>query len=102
ESYTPARCAAIGQLLEDGLHALAQKYPLIGEVRGRGLMQGVELVADRQSKTAAPQHANAVMEAARNTGVLIGKGGMYGNTLRIPPPLMAPRGQDEKARDKLD
>ena len=41
ENYTPARCAEIGQMLEDGLHELAKKYPLIGEVRGRGLMQGV-------------------------------------------------------------
>ncbi|MCC6605545.1 MAG: aspartate aminotransferase family protein [Anaerolineae bacterium] len=102
ESYTPARSAAIGQLLEDGLHKLAQKYPLIGEVRGRGLMQGVELVADRHSKAAAPQHANAVMEASRKAGLLIGKGGMYGNTLRIAPPLIAAQEHVEEALEKLD
>jgi 4-aminobutyrate aminotransferase-like enzyme len=102
ETYTPIRCAQIGQMLEDGLHALAKKYPLIGEVRGRGLMQGVELVADRGSKEPAPQQANAVMEASRQAGLLIGKGGMYGNTLRIAPPLSANQEHIEEALEKLD
>ena len=84
------------------MHALAKKYPLIGEVRGRGLMQGVELVSDRRSKEPAPQHANAVMEAARKTGLLIGKGGMLGNALRIAPPLIAAQEHVEEALEKLD
>ncbi|MCP4417515.1 MAG: aspartate aminotransferase family protein [Chloroflexi bacterium] len=102
ETYTPARCAQIGTYLAEGLQALAQKYPLIGDVRGRGLMQGVELVTNRQSKEPASQQANALLEASRKVGLLIGKGGMYGNTLRIAPPLIASKEHIEVALEKLD
>ena len=52
-----------------------------------GLMWGLELVTDRQSKQPAPQQANQILEASRRHGILIGKGGLYGNTLRVTPPL---------------
>lgn len=100
--YGPERSAKIGAELENGLNALMQKYPIIGEVRGRGLMQGVELVSDRDSKEPAAHLANGMLEASRRAGLLIGKGGMHGNTLRIAPPLIATKEDVDEALEKLD
>ncbi len=102
ESYGPDRCAEIGAMLESGLKKLAEKYPIIGQIRGRGLMQGVELVIDRETKEPAAQLANGMLEESRKTGLLIGKGGMHGNTLRIAPPLIATKEHVEEALEKLD
>ncbi|MCE9518598.1 MAG: aminotransferase class III-fold pyridoxal phosphate-dependent enzyme, partial [Verrucomicrobia bacterium] len=66
---------------------LAQKHTLIGEVRGLGLMLGVELVKDRTTKEPASEECARVFEACKDLGLLIGKGGLRGNTLRIKPPM---------------
>ncbi|CAI0423964.1 unnamed protein product [Linum tenue] len=63
------------------------KDNLIGDVRGRGLMIGVELVSDRQKKTPANAETLHVLDQMKEMGVLIGKGGFYGNVFRITPPL---------------
>lgn len=94
--------AEVGAYLQAGLDALWQKYPVIGEVRGKGLMQGVELVKDRRSKEPAPKATDYLLEVARKRGLLIGKGGMYGNALRIAPPLTATRDHVDKTLDILD
>ncbi|MCS7023467.1 MAG: aspartate aminotransferase family protein [Bryobacteraceae bacterium] len=91
--------AEVGQYLRSRLEELAEKYPLIGDVRGMGLMQGVELVRDRQTKQPAGSETNLVLEAARQEGLLIGKGGLWGNLLRIAPPLNISKSDvDEFAR----
>ncbi len=77
-----------GDALLAGLRDLAKKFPIMGEVRGRGLMIGVELVRDAKSKAYYPEAANRVLEAMRERGVLLGKGGRFGNILRIQPPLI--------------
>jgi 4-aminobutyrate aminotransferase-like enzyme len=77
----------VGGYFRQKLEELQQKYPLIGEVRGMGMMQALELVKDRQTKEPAPQETNAVLEATRNNGLLVGKGGMYGNVIRMAPPM---------------
>jgi 4-aminobutyrate aminotransferase-like enzyme len=76
-----------GNRLKEGLLALAEEFPMIGEVRGRGLMLGIELVEDRISKKPAPGAVERVLEASKENLLLIGRGGIYGNVLRIAPPL---------------
>lgn len=77
----------VGGYFRQKLEELQQKYQLIGEVRGMGMMQALELVKDRQTKEPAAQETNAVLEAARNNGLLVGKGGMYANVIRMAPPM---------------
>ena len=101
-AFGPQRSAEIGVYLRVGLLGLQEKYPLIGEVRGRGLMQAIELVLDPQTKEPASAAANALLDAARQAGLLIGKGGMYGNVMRIAPPLIATKENVDEAIDMLD
>ena len=98
----PQHNQTVGTRLRSGLDAMAEKYPLIGDVRGRGLMQGVELVTDRKSKEPATEAVNQLFEATRRRGLLIGKGGMYGNVLRITPPLTASEEHVDEALEKIE
>jgi alanine-glyoxylate transaminase / (R)-3-amino-2-methylpropionate-pyruvate transaminase len=77
----------IGARLKKGLQRLQKSHELIGDVRGMGLMLGVELVRDRATKEPAKAETAEILEATRELGVLIGKGGLDGNTLRIKPPM---------------
>lgn len=81
------RAAEIGAYLRAGLDDLKSRHTLVGDVRGRGLMLGVEFVLDHATKTPAPAQTSAIMERARELGLLIGKGGLDGNVLRIKPPM---------------
>jgi alanine-glyoxylate transaminase/(R)-3-amino-2-methylpropionate-pyruvate transaminase len=78
----------IGAYLKAGLVRLAQKHSIVGDVRGLGLMLGMELVKDRKTKEPAREACAAVFEACKDMGLLIGKGGLWGNTLRIKPPMI--------------
>jgi alanine-glyoxylate transaminase/(R)-3-amino-2-methylpropionate-pyruvate transaminase len=92
----------LGKKLKDGFRRLAETHRLIGDVRGMGLMLGVELVRDRGTKEPAKQETLAVLEAAREMGVLIGKGGLDGNVLRIKPPMCITAEDAEFTLDVLD
>jgi len=81
----------VGAELKQRLTELTKRHQVIGEVRGRGLMLGVELVEDRATKVPAGALAADVLEAAKDRGLLIGRGGIYGNVLRIKPPLCLTR-----------
>jgi len=83
-----ANSLKIGAQLTAGFHKLAQKHSIIGDVRGLGLMLGVELVKDRATKEPAKEACAEVFERCKDLGLLIGKGGLWGNTLRIKPPMM--------------
>ena len=82
-----ANAAETGGYLRARLEELQEKHAIIGQVRGMGLMQAVELVQDRKSKAPATQETLRIMEAARENRILLGRGGIYGNVLRISPPL---------------
>jgi 4-aminobutyrate aminotransferase-like enzyme len=102
EDKLAENAAVVGAYWRAALEALKEKYALIGDVRGMGLMQAIELVRDRKTKEPAPQETNAVMEAARTEGLLIGKGGLMGNVLRMSPPLNISKTDVDEAMGKLD
>jgi alanine-glyoxylate transaminase/(R)-3-amino-2-methylpropionate-pyruvate transaminase len=77
----------IGKRLKDGLRKLQAEHDLIGDVRGMGLMLGIEFVKDRKTKEPAKAETLQILEAAREMGVLIGKGGIDGNVVRMKPPM---------------
>jgi alanine-glyoxylate transaminase/(R)-3-amino-2-methylpropionate-pyruvate transaminase len=77
----------VGNHLLAGFRKLAEKHAIIGDVRGKGLMLGVELVKDRVTKEPAKEETLQVFETAKDMGLLIGKGGFHGNVLRIKPPM---------------
>jgi alanine-glyoxylate transaminase/(R)-3-amino-2-methylpropionate-pyruvate transaminase len=83
-----ANSLKIGHYLKEGFAKLAAKHPLIGDIRGLGLMLGIELVKDRKTKEPAKDECAAVFETCKDLGLLIGKGGLWGNTLRIKPPMI--------------
>ena len=91
-----------GKRFHDGLEALKEKHASIGDVRGMGLMQGVELVKDRKTKEPAAELANKALERARANGLVIGKGGLYANVLRMSPPLNIPAADIDQAVAILD
>jgi alanine-glyoxylate transaminase/(R)-3-amino-2-methylpropionate-pyruvate transaminase len=92
----------VGGRLKAGLERLMRSYKLIGDVRGMGLMLGVELVRDRATKEPAKSEALDVLEATREAGVLIGKGGLDGNVLRIKPPMCITKADVDFALDVFD
>ena len=97
--------ARTGRLLRESLERLQRKHPrVIGEVRGMGLMLGVEFVKDETAhdRTPNPQVLARLFEETRTRGLLIGKGGLYGNVARISPPLIASAGDVEEAVKILD
>ncbi len=77
----------VGAYLREKLEALQQRFPIIGDVRGMGLMQALELVKDPETKEPAPIETKQVLEAARRNQLLVGKGGLWGNVIRISPPM---------------
>jgi 4-aminobutyrate aminotransferase-like enzyme len=94
--------AEVGVYLREKLLDLQDKHRIIGEVRGMGLMQAVELVEDRESKKPAVAQTLAVMEASRESRILLGKGGFYGNVLRISPPLNISKADVDEFARRLD
>ncbi|KAK4396052.1 Alanine--glyoxylate aminotransferase 23, mitochondrial [Sesamum angolense] len=92
----------VGSYLKERLNDLKEKHEIIGDIRGRGLMLGVELVTDRQLKTPAKVEILQVMDQMKDMGVLVGKGGFYGNVFRITPPLCFSREDADFLVDAMD
>ncbi|HEX7102252.1 MAG TPA: aspartate aminotransferase family protein [Nitrolancea sp.] len=97
----PGQAAAKGNQVMAQLREMASEHDLIGDVRGLGLMIGVELVTDRAKKTPAKQQAGAIRAFSREAGVLIGVGGQEGNVLRIQPPLTISESELERTLDVI-
>lgn len=77
----------MGTHIKAGLEKLKAKHKVIGDVRGKGLMLGIEMVKDRETKEPAKAECAQVLESAREMGLLIGKGGLWGQTVRFAPPM---------------
>lgn len=84
----PGHAARLGELLLAELHQLQEEVPQIGEVRGKGLFLGVELVKDRETKEPYPELVRALQRRCFERGLLIWSAGRYGNVVRLMPPLV--------------
>jgi 4-aminobutyrate aminotransferase len=102
EQNLPANVEQVGAYLREGLLGLQEKHALIGDVRGMGLLQALELVEDRKTKVPATAATNRLMNAARDNRILIGKGGLYGNAIRISPPMNIGKADVDLFIERLD
>ena len=96
------KAASLGEYLKKQLTTLKEDHKLIGDVRGQGIMLGVELVKNKTTKEPASEEMIVIMEECKNLGLLIGKGGLDGNVIRIQPPLALKREEINKACNILD
>ena len=95
-----ANAAKLGERLFAGLRQVAAGNPVIGDVRGKGLMIGIETV-EPGGDTPSPRAAATILEETRRRGLLIGKGGLFGNVLRLAPPMTLTEDEVEEALDIL-
>ena len=98
---TPARSAVRGEQFRKGLETLQQKHAWIGEVRGMGLMQALELVEDRTTKQPSPEKAKALLQATKEEGILLGVGGLQGNVIRMGPSMLVTEEEIAEGLDRL-
>ncbi len=97
----PERASRLGTEVVTALRSLQTRYPKIGEIRGLGLMIGIELVSD-EKKTPAPATAEQVRAELLKRGVLVGVGGINGNVVRIQPPLVITKEQMQTVLQELE
>ena len=102
EENLAGNAAEVGRYLRGRLEEMKDKHSLIGDVRGMGLMQAMELVKNRESKAPATAETMQMMEAARENRILIGRGGIDGNVLRVSPPLNISRQDVDQFIEALD
>ncbi len=93
---------SVGAYFRERLEELKEKHPVIGDVRGLGLMQALELVKDRETKEPDPQSVLRVFEETKRRGVLIGKGGLYGNVIRTGLMLNSTKDTVDELIEALD
>jgi 4-aminobutyrate aminotransferase len=101
EEAPPEHVGEIGRYIRKGFEELAVKYPVIGNIRGKGCMQGMEFVKDRETREPFPELMAQIFEETKERGLLIGAGGVK-NAFRFTPPLIAQREHVDQAIDILD
>jgi 4-aminobutyrate aminotransferase-like enzyme len=99
---TPQRSSVRGAQLRDALAKLQQKHEWIGEARGMGLMQGLELVDDPRTRTPSPSKAKLFMEAAKEERILVGAGGLHGHVIRFGPSMLITEDEMSEATGRLE
>ena len=99
--HLPENAAVQGRLLRDRLDTLRKKHGFVGDTRGMGLMQAMEIVEPGPGKRPDPTRTIDIINAARRHGLLVGKGGLYGNVIRIAPHLTVTQEEMEEGCDRL-
>jgi len=94
--------ARLGAYMKQRLVAMADTCPYLGDVRGMGLVMGLEFVKDKKSRTPAPELIRPFIEACAQHGVLVGSVGMYGNVIRVAPPLVITREEADESLTAVD
>jgi alanine-glyoxylate transaminase/(R)-3-amino-2-methylpropionate-pyruvate transaminase len=97
----PVNAKARGDQLRAGLCEIQARHPWIGDVRGMGLMQAIEVVTDPQTKEPDPEKVGKLLEAGRDHGVLLGQGGLWGNVIRIGPSLLITEAETAEGLEKI-
>ena len=101
EEDVRTRAAQRGARLRAGLLKLQKPHPWIGDVRGMGLMQGLELIEDGADKKPSRARAKAMLEATRKEGLLVGLAGLHGQVVRLGPSLLITEGEIDEALERL-
>ena len=96
------RAARLGEKISKRLGEMGERYEIIGDIRGKGPMMAMELVKDRGTKEPAVEETKEVLKTALNRGLLLLKAGLYGNVVRLHPPLTIEDELLEKGLDLLE
>lgn len=99
EEKLPENARLMGQYLFKCLHEFENKYKIIGDVRGMGLVMGLEIVENKKNKNPSKVLTNRIILKAAENGMLLGSVGLYGNVIRIAPPLVIKRKECELAME---
>ena len=102
EERLPENAQRVGDCMMARFREMMAKYEVLGDVRGQGLVIGLEFVLDPEEKTPAPELTSDVLLTAGAHGLLLGKVGLYGNVVRIAPPLVITESEAEMGIDILD
>nr|WP_217351695.1 aspartate aminotransferase family protein [Ruegeria sp. HKCCD8929] len=102
EEKVQENARVVGAALLERLHQLKENHPVIGDVRGRGLMLAIEMVKDRNTKEPDPQTTAAVFEACRESGLILSKSGPYQSCLRLVPPMCLSAADVDQVYEGLD
>ncbi len=92
----------MGELIIGRLRQTQEKSRHLGDVRGRGLVMGLELVKDKKTKEPAPELIRPIIDRCAANGLLVGSVGIYGNVIRVAPPLVITEAQAHESCDIME
>jgi 4-aminobutyrate aminotransferase-like enzyme len=87
----------MGEYIKERLLKIAEKCPYLGDVRGMGLVMGLEIVSDKTTKEPAPKLIRQIIDKCAQNGLLVGSVGMYGNVIRVAPPLVIKKDEADES-----